>query len=359
MLTNRKINDALIKLENHYVEKNNQLENEYKEKNNKLETLFKERNNQLENDYTEKNNKLECDFVNKNINLDNTYNNQSATLEQEFKLKISDLLIQFNNRVKHIESQLTENFNNKLYEKTNEIILKFKEEQSKYEIIIKNNYQIIKELKEYFKNINTIIINGKGKSVKYNHNAIGINQSIIFSNKDFMFFNDFPSLFGVEEYLKNVKYVFCPDYPHDGNQAIEKLTYINVLSYLTKYGFTGKIFIYQIQTSLSSYKMNDFTFTSYTTTDIPIQIFSKFLNKKHFNLFGIGKDKLYHPDLLDLNLKYIMVDEEYIDIFNKWNNLHMSNFNEKLSSYNEQRINNLLNYFTELQNKLNININFN
>jgi len=146
-------------------------------------------------------------------------------------------------------NQNVESSNNISLESNNDNI---KTEIIRYENIIKNNYQIIGELKEYFKDINTITINGKGETAKYDSNALGINQAIIFSNKNFMFINDFISMFGIEEYIKNIKYVFCPDYPHTGHNSEENMTYNNVLSYLTKYGFTGKVFIYQLYTSFSS-----------------------------------------------------------------------------------------------------------
>ena len=164
MLTNRKINDALINLENKYIEKNNQLENDYVEKNNKLESVFNDRTNQLENVYIDKNNQLESllkernnqlesvfnertnqleneyviklnqldsDIDNKNRYIDNEFNNRSEILRQEYNAKISDLDIQFNNRLAENVRELDNMFKNRLAEDTAQCVLELKEKESR------------------------------------------------------------------------------------------------------------------------------------------------------------------------------------------------------------------------------------
>jgi hypothetical protein len=175
MLTNRKINDALINLENKYIEKNNrlesvhneranqlesvynernnqlestykertnqlestykertnQLENAYIDKNNKLESVFNERTNQLENEYVIKLNQLDSDIDNKNRYIDNEFNNRSEILRHEYNAKISDLDIQFNNRLAENVRELDNMFKNRLAEDTAQCVLELKEKESR------------------------------------------------------------------------------------------------------------------------------------------------------------------------------------------------------------------------------------
>ena len=46
--------------------------------------------------------------------------------------------------------------------------------------------------------------------------------------------------------------------------------------------------------------MLEHKFKSATSSDIPVQFFSKFLQKKKFICYGIGVSKKYHPDLKTL-----------------------------------------------------------
>ena len=153
MLTNRKINDALLKLENAYIDKNNKLESTYNERNNELESVFNDRANQLENAYIDKNNKLEStynertnqleslfnernnqldsDIDNKNRYIDNEFNNRSEILRQEYNAKISDLDIQFNNRLAENVRELDNMFKNRLAEDTAQCVLELKEKESR------------------------------------------------------------------------------------------------------------------------------------------------------------------------------------------------------------------------------------
>lgn len=233
------------------------------------------------------------------------------------------------------------------------------EEQITYQLIEKNNNIIIEEIKEEFKNIDSINIIGKGESARYINNAIGINQGIIFTNKKYLFMNDFVSFFGIEEFIKDIKYIFVPDYPHDGGGVDINLTYKNVVRYLKKYDFNGKLFIYQIQTTLSDFKFKDFLFESKSSTDIPITLFNKFIGINNFELYGVCKGPLYHKDLLNLNFKYISLDSEYVDLYNKYLILYTKFFNKSISLYDDTRQNLFSNNYESIKNTLRIKINFN
>lgn len=198
-----------------------------------------------------------------------------------------------------------------------------------YNRIKSNNLIIINELKEYFKDTNIINIIGKGDTARYIDNGIGINQSIIFGNKDFLFCNDYGSMFGLEKIIKNIKYLFCPDYPHNHRGTSNRnLTYLNIIQYVKKYNFTGKIFIYKLKTSFSN-ELHNYAIEAVSTTNIAIKIFNKYLNKKIFNLYGIGVSLLYHDDIQNLDYSLSVQDPEfkhYIQIttrqYNNNNNMY-------------------------------------
>lgn len=155
--------------------------------------------------------------------------------------------------------------------------------------ILKQNNQIINEIKNNY-NLDKIIIIGKGPTADFKSNindsvytketstseentmtklntitseskcntkslsnknylTIGINQGLIFSG-DIVLMNDFQSIFGIESLIKNIKYIFIPFYPHVYSKPIKNINYILLEKYLSLYGFTGKIFIYFLDTSL-------------------------------------------------------------------------------------------------------------
>lgn len=233
----------------------------------------------------------------------------------------------------------------------------YKNEKVLYDLFQKNNYYIINEIKKKYINTKEIDIIGKGTSAKYKTNGIGVNQSIIFTNKEFLFLNDFVSFFGIEEFIKDIKYIFIPDYPHNGSQAIKDLNYIHVFEYLTKYHFKGKIFIYQIQSTLSDYILDEFKFHSFSSIDIPIYFFNKFMNINVFNLYGIGTSHLYHKDLLNINFTNIKNDENMKVLFDKYILNYLINFNSSLSMYDHDRKDNINNKLNDLKEKINIIIN--
>ena len=209
-------------------------------------------------------------------------------------------------------------------------------------IIKHNNNIIINEMKENFKDYEKITIIGKGETAKYIEDSIGINQSIIFTNKKYLFMNDFESLFGIEEYIKDIKYIFFPDFLHINTEPSKDFNFKNVILYLNQYNFKGKIFIYQIQTTLSEKKLDEYNFDSRTSTDIPIFIFTKFINIKKYELYGCGKSVLYHKDLLNLNFSYINSDEKHKEYFNCYLKDYFRNFNSSLSLYHHINMNDFL-----------------
>ena len=95
--------------------------------------------------------------------------------------------------------------------------------------------------------------------------------------------------------------------------------------YAYKCGFEGKIFVYQLQTCKTKPFKNlpQFAFTSCTTTDIPIQFFSKNFGTKTFHTYGFQNGKGYTSTLKDINFdlteKYLEdEDKALLTRYRKW-----------------------------------------
>lgn len=154
-----------------------------------------------------------------------------------------------------------------------------------YNMIDKNNFVIINEIKKH--NLTDINIVAKGPTAKYIKNGIGINQAIILTDYKYLFINDLSSFFGIEDKIKNIKYIFLPDYIHIFERPHKDYKLDTIIKFLKYYNFSGKLFIYQIQTTLSNYKLNNrFIMNSKTTTDIPVQLFTKFFKIEKINVYG-------------------------------------------------------------------------
>lgn len=242
------------------------------------------------------------------------------------------------NRLKNINIDLLQDLNNK-------------NDDELYEIVKYNNLKVLYLLNNIFSKNEYIKIIAKGPTAitLKNENIMAINQGIIFTNNKFLFLNDFPALFGIEDRIKNIKFIFFPDYPHFGYHTengeskcafpINKLNFKIVIDYLKKFNFNGEIFIYKIHSSLNKKYLNEFNFYSRTTTDIPIQLFSKYLLKNKFKTYGYDIGNGYHSELKNLN---------FIDI-SKVKNLLLNNIIDNLNHiYNENKL-----YY---ENKINYNI---
>jgi len=170
--------------------------------------------------------------------------------------------------------------------------------KKRYDLIEENNKHVLEILKRELKDDNEINIVAKGPSCKYIANAHAINQGIIFTNKKYLYLNDIHSLFGIEHLIKDIKFVFFPDYPHINCRSNQSVTYLTVIKYLKKYNFNGNVFIYKIQTSPSKFLNNYFINVS-TSTDVPMNLLSLFLNKKIFHTYGWKRGRGYHSDLFE------------------------------------------------------------
>ena len=231
--------------------------------------------------------------------------------------------------------------------------LKMEKEQITNNIICENNNFIINELSKYFQEKKEITIIGKGETAQYIDDAIGIKQGIIFTNKKFFFCNDFWGLFGVEKYIKDIEYIFLPDYPHINSKTIKEKDFYFTLEYLKDNNFNGKVFIYQIQTTLSEEIDKKFTIISRQTTDVPISLFNKFFKITNFNLYGVGKGGLYHEDLKKLD--YSISISKFPNLYSIVKKKYEANFNKDTSIYNKNPA--LTNYWKNFRRDLNITLN--
>ncbi len=187
--------------------------------------------------------------------------------------------------------------------------------------IARNNAQVISEIRHHFEGKDLVVV-AKGPSAKYVKHAVGINQAVILTDMTFMFMNDFSSVLGIERVVPELKYVFVPDYPHTSDlehMMIPNLSkdYRFVCRRLAKLGFTGKFFVYQIQTSFNS--QNEETLRSESSTDVPIQLLSRYFNVSSIHTYGYKRGQGYHPfmDLVKAEIGRTKYDEETAPLANR------------------------------------------
>jgi hypothetical protein len=242
------------------------------------------------------------EIINNKNNYINNFKENIKDIKNEDEIKKNNNFIDFYNNLKLEEIKKYDiNLLNSNVLHSNDI----------FKIIEYNNIKVIHLLKNKFKDNNIINIVAKGPSAKNINNGLGINQGIIFTNKEFLFLNDIQSLFGIENLIKDIKYIFFPDYPHYcsydnsfniiGGKPLKNMNFRILINYLKYFNFSGEIFIYKIQTSFDKTNLNNYSFRSMTTTDIPINIFSKFLFKKNFNTYGYNNGRGYHSNFKNLN----------------------------------------------------------
>ena len=230
-----------------------------------------------------------------------------------------------------------------------------------YKLIEYNNYYLYQELKNILKNTTELTIVGKGPTAKYVENGIGINQAMIFTGKKYVFFTDFQSLFGIEKYFKDIKYIFFPDYPQAVCCMDKNINYITVIKYLKKYGFKGKIFIFQTHTTLANNKIRAFRFKYNNTVVIPLKFFSLFFNIKKYNFYGIGVGEGYHKELSKLDFSISYTNQEHIDLVKQGDKMNKDYVEPKTSIYKKNAFypNLIKTTFDEIEKEYGIKIIYN
>jgi hypothetical protein len=164
--------------------------------------------------------------------------------------------------------------------------------------IIENNAKIVEEIKHRFEGQSLAIV-AKGPTAKYVRHAVGINQAVMLTDRTFLFMNDFASFLGIEDIMPEIKYIFLPDYPHSPDAAHfsrpnKEKDYRVACRMYTNLGFTGKFYVYQIQTTFNAHE-DDIFFNSDSSTDIPIQFFSRHFNVSSIHTYGYKRGSGYHP----------------------------------------------------------------
>lgn len=203
---------------------------------------------------------------------------------------------------------------------------------------------------------------------------IGVKQSIgVLSKKDILVMNDFEGLFGLEDCLKDIKYILFPIKPHlehEPNYAIKE----KLINYLNIYNFKGKIINYQITGQQQEYNPYiPYIKNSNNSGDIIFYFLNMCKNKKNIKISVMGMYSSLddNNDITDLILNakvhqdYIKYYKSYIDRIYK----DKVNVNDKMvkiaynSILNNKKQISLKEKFQLLQSKikqdyLNLNINF-
>jgi hypothetical protein len=218
-------------------------------------------------------------------------------------------------------------------------------------VIIENNENVIKKLKDELKNEKEINIIAKGPSTIYCENGHAINQALILTNKKYVYMNDFNSVLGIEEYIKDIKYFFMPFYPHLFGYVVNDFTYIDFIEYLRKHNFNGNVFIHQINNELNIKKLNKYRIKTATSTDLPSYIISNFLKLNCiFNTYGYKKKLLYVYGKTNLEKDKIGYHITFKKIYEK-NSLYLLNYilpktkHKKFIKEKYLRLENILKHF--------------
>tara|TARA_B110001469_G_C9648923_1_gene330083 strand:- start:7918 stop:8652 length:735 start_codon:yes stop_codon:yes gene_type:complete len=212
-----------------------------------------------------------------------------------------------------------------------------------------------KEFLEFLNTKKNVLVLGKGhlnkKITKHYDLYIGIKQSIgILKQKDILVMNDFEGIFGIEEFIPEIKYILCPNMLHIKHQPVQEYN-LKLYNYLDKLGFKGKIINYEIETNKRPNKNLDFINCKNSG-----EVIFHFLNPKHnidiYGMYNCLDDNLSISKLI-LNRKY---NKEYINEYNKeYINEYNTEYNDYLQRiYKNKRGINLLMYKNTLDIDLNM-----
>ena len=182
------------------------------------------------------------------------------------------------------------------------------------------NYEIITcdDFLKIFKDVNKVLVLGKGKlSNKLPKKGydlfVGVKQSIgALKRKDILVMNDFEGFFGIEKYLKDIKYILMPNKPHL-RQMPEFIAKEYALKYLKKNNFAGKIMFYELGSNKERDSSLFFLKKNINSGDIILSFLELAKKKIKVDIFGIYKTVEENTNIskLILNAK----PEIYQDIY--------------------------------------------
>ena len=174
------------------------------------------------------------------------------------------------------------------------------------------------EFLKTFKNVRKVLVLGKGKlSNKLPKKGydlyVGVKQSIgILKQKDILVMNDFEGFFGLENCLKEIKYILMPNKPHF-RQKPDFIAKQYAFEYLKKYNFNGKIMFYELGSNKERDPSLFFLKKNINSGDI-IFSFLELANKKmQIDIFGIYKTTEENDKITNLILN--AKPELYKDIY--------------------------------------------
>mgnify|MGYP006083575759 CR=1 FL=1 len=156
---------------------------------------------------------------------------------------------------------------------------------------MQNTREFINFLNQHTK----ILIVGKGQfshSINFERYdlCIGIKQSIsMLPNKDVLFMNDIEGLFGIEQYIKDIKYIVFPNAPHIA--TLSNISNYKILTdYLDLHNFKGKIVNYEIHSNPHTKRDTSVLFVPNITNSGEISFFflNQCQNRKNMNVFVLG-----------------------------------------------------------------------
>lgn len=218
--------------------------------------------------------------------------------------------------------------------------------KKKKEIRIKDwNYLV-----NYLNTAKKILIVSKGKTnsdihtIEKNYDiCIGVKQSILLlKKKDVLVMNDIEGLFGLEECIRDIKYIVCPIRTHIGSKPHNNGNQF-VVNYLKKYNFKGKLIYYRFRSQETKMLLH---IPKTSSGDIIHNFLDKCSNKTNMEIHHIGLyTNLKDNEFITNCVKNAQVWEPYKNFYTTW-------IKNKYTNKKKTNINFLTNLHNGIEKKL-------
>lgn len=171
-----------------------------------------------------------------------------------------------------------------------------------------------------------ILIVGKGQlshsiNFKKYDLLIGIKQSIgILPRKDVLFMNDFEGLFGIEPFIKEIKYIVFPNSPHIATIP-NKINYKTFTDYLKLHNFKGNVVNYEIHSNPRENRNHNLLFAPNITNSGEISLFflNQCQNRKNMNIFIFGMyTSLFDNPIISNFITNCKPDKKYLSLYKSY-----------------------------------------
>ena len=178
----------------------------------------------------------------------------------------------------------------------------------------------------YLNQHSKILILGKGR---FSHSihfekydlCIGIKQSIgILPSKDVLFMNDLEGLFGIEPYIKDIKYIVFPNAPHIASSA-NKTNHKKFTDYLQIHNFRGKIINFEIHSNPRAARNPNLLFVPNITNSGEISLFflNQCQNRKNMDIFVLGMyTSLFDNPKISNLISKCKPHHDYLSLYNSY-----------------------------------------